>query len=128
MLCARVLRQDTDDQFLNKHSLADTSATKETNLSTTSVRGQKIDDLDASDKHFGACGLFDEGWGIGVNGSQFCCFDRTPLVNGITSDVHDTTQCAGADWDSDGRSSVGCCATTDETLGTWSKSAVTLIK
>ena len=32
------------DQLLNKHSLADTSASKETNLSSTSVRGQQIDD------------------------------------------------------------------------------------
>ena len=35
------------NQLLDEHSLADTGTSEETNLSTTSVGGEKIDDLDA---------------------------------------------------------------------------------
>jgi hypothetical protein len=40
---------DIVDQLLDKHSLADTSTSEETNLSTTSVGGKQIDNLDTSD-------------------------------------------------------------------------------
>lgn len=32
------------NQLLNEHSLSDTSTSEETNLSTTSVRGEQVDD------------------------------------------------------------------------------------
>jgi hypothetical protein len=106
---------------LNKHSLADTSTTEETNLSTTGVRSQKIHDLDTSDKHFGGCGLFDEGRGIGVNGAQLDSLDGTSLIDGVASDVHDTAQSTWADGNHDGSTGIGGFATSDETLGTCSQ-------
>jgi hypothetical protein len=39
---------DVVDELLDEDSLADTSATEQTNLTTTSVRSEKIDDLDTS--------------------------------------------------------------------------------
>lgn len=42
---------DVVDQLLNQHSLADTSTAEKTNLSTTSVGSEKIDDLDAGLEH-----------------------------------------------------------------------------
>jgi hypothetical protein len=41
------------DQFLNEHGLSDTSSSEETNLSTTSVWGEEIDDLDTGDQYLG---------------------------------------------------------------------------
>ena len=38
------------NQLLNQDSLSDTSTTEETNLSTTSVGGKEIDDLDTGFK------------------------------------------------------------------------------
>ena len=36
---------DVVDEFLNQHSLANTSTTEQTNLSTTSVGGEQVDNL-----------------------------------------------------------------------------------
>ena len=39
---------DVVNQLLNQDSLPDTSTTEETNLTTTSVGGEEVDDLDTS--------------------------------------------------------------------------------
>jgi len=44
--------------------------------------------------------------------------DGTPLVNGLTDDVHDTTQGALSDRNPDGSTSIDNLLSTDETLGT----------
>lgn len=110
--------EGTYDQLLNEDSLADTGTTEETNLTTTGVRGEKVDDLDTSDENLGRGGLVDELGGFGVNRGELGGLDGTTLVNGVTSDVHDTTETAGADGDLDGGTGVGSLAATDETLGT----------
>ncbi len=110
--------KQTHNQFLNEHSLADTGTTEKTNLSTTSIRSQKIDDLNTSDKHFGSCGLFDELRGIDVDRSQLGGLDRTSLINRVTSDVHDTTQGTWADRNLDGCASIASFVSSDETFGT----------
>jgi peptide chain release factor 1 len=46
---------DVVDELLDEHSLADTSTAEETNLSTTSVGSEKIDDLDTSLQNLGSC-------------------------------------------------------------------------
>lgn len=37
---------DVVDKLLNEHGLSNTGTTEETNLSTTSVRSEEVDDLD----------------------------------------------------------------------------------
>jgi len=37
---------DVVDEFLNQHGLANTGATEQTNLSTTGVGGEQVDNLD----------------------------------------------------------------------------------
>ena len=46
---------DVVDELLDEHSLADTSTAEETDLSTTSVGGEEIDDLDTSLQNLGSC-------------------------------------------------------------------------
>lgn len=108
----------THNQFLNKHSLADTSTAEKTNLSTTSVRSEEIDDLDTSDKNFSASGLINEFGSIGVNRSELVSLDGTSLVNGVTSDVHDTAQGTGSNGNPNGIAGICGFSTSDETLGT----------
>ena len=43
---------DVVDQFLNQHGLADTSTTEQTNLSTTGVGGEQVNDLDTGLQDF----------------------------------------------------------------------------
>jgi len=106
------------DQLLNEHSLSDTSTAEQSNLTTTGVRSEQVDDLDTSDENFGGGGLFSEGWGVGVDGLAEIGLDGTTLVNWVTSDVHDTTKSSGTDRNHDGTTSVSGSVTTDETLST----------
>lgn len=107
------------NQLLNEHGLTDTGTTEETNLTTTGVRGEQVDNLDTGDKNLGRGGLVDERRGIGVNGSELGGLDGTTLVNGVTSDVDDTAESGGTDGDGDGSTSVLGDDTTGETLGTF---------
>jgi hypothetical protein len=79
------------DEFLNEHSLADTGTTEETDLSTTSVRSEEIDDLDTSDENLSRGRLLNELWGLGVNGEELVGLDGATLVDRVTGDIHDTT-------------------------------------
>lgn len=110
---------DVVDQLLNEDGLADTGTTEETNLSTTGVGGEEVDDLDTSDENLGGGGLVDELGGLGVNGKLLVGLDGATLVNGVTSDVDDTAQSRGADGNGDGGTGVGGLGATDETLSTW---------
>jgi hypothetical protein len=106
------------NELLNEDSLADTGTAEKTNLTTTGVRGEKVDNLDTSDKNLGRGGLVNELGGFGVNGGELGALDGTTLVNGVTSDVHDATESAGTDGNHDGGTSVDDLAATDETLST----------
>ena len=109
---------DVVDQLLNEHSLSDTGTSEETNLSTTGVGSQQVDDLDTSNEDFGGGGLLSELRGIGVDGCVLGSLDGTTLVNGVSSDVHDATKGAVANGNLDGGTSVGGLGTSNETLGT----------
>lgn len=109
---------DVVDKLLNEHSLTDTGTTEQTNLTTTGVGSKQVDDLDTSDKDLSRGGLVNELRGVGVDRSELVGLDGTTLVNGVTSDVHDTAQSTGTDGDGDRGTSIGGLGTTDETLST----------
>lgn len=109
---------DVVDELLNQHGLADTSTSEETNLSTTGVGGKKIDDLDTGLEHLSGRGLVDESRRVGMDGLAGNTLDRTPLVDGLTNDVHDTTKSVTANGNLDRSTSVDDLLATDETLGT----------
>ena len=106
------------NQLLNEHSLAYASTFEKTNLSTTCVRCQKVDNLDTGDKDLSAGRLLGELWGVGMDRKELGGLDGTTLVDGVTSNVHDTSKGAVADGDLDGSAGVGGSCTSNETLGT----------
>lgn len=107
------------NQLLNKDSLADTSTTEQTNLTTTSIRSEKIDDLDTGDENLTLGRLLGEGRSLGVDGGVLGSLDGTALVDGVTGDVDDAAKGTGADGDHDGVAGVEGVGTTGETLSTW---------
>jgi len=109
---------DVVDEFLNQHSLSDTSTTEKTNLSTTGVGGEQVDDLNTGLQNLGGGGLLNEGGRVGMNRTEFDAFNGTPLVNWLTNDVHDTSQCTLPDRNLDGGTGVDNPLSPDETLGT----------
>ena len=109
---------DVVDELLNKHSLTDTSTTEETNLSTTSVGREEVDDLDTGLQDLSGSRLVDERRGVSVDGRKLDALDGTTLVNGLANDVHDTAEGGSTDGDTDGGTGVNDLLATDETLGT----------
>lgn len=108
----------TYNQLLNEHSLTDTGTTEQTNLTTTGVRGEQVDNLDTSDQNLSLSGLVDERGRLGVNGVELGGLDRTTLVNGVTSNVDDTAESTSTDGDLDRSASVVGSDTTGQTLST----------
>ena len=109
---------DVVDKLLDKHRLADTSTTEKTNLSTTGVGRQEVDDLDTGLQDLGGSRLVDERRGVGVDGGELDALDGTTLVNGLANDVHDAAESRSADGDTDGGTGVDDLLATNETLGT----------
>jgi len=116
--CGLQVSKDTHDQLLNEDSLADTGTAEKTNLTTTGVGGEKVDDLDTSDEDLSGSGLLSEGGSIGVDGHLLLVLDGAALVNGLASDVDDATKSTGTDGNHDGVAGVSSLAATDETLST----------
>ena len=81
---------DVVDELLNEHSLSDTGTTEKTDLSTSGVGGEQVDDLDTGLEDLGSGRLVDEGRSIGVDGRHLDTLDLSTLVNGLTDHVHDS--------------------------------------
>jgi hypothetical protein len=108
---------DVVDEFLNQHGLAHTGTTKETNLSATCIRREKINDLDTGFQNLGRCRLVHERRGIGMNRREPDAVDGPTFVNGFTNHIHDASQSRDADGYEDGRASVDDWVSTDKTFG-----------
>lgn len=79
------------DQLLNQDGFTDTGTSEKSNLTTSSVRGKEIDDLDTSLEHLGLGRLLDELWWVGVDRKLLDTLDLSSLVDGLSNDVHDST-------------------------------------
>ena len=84
---------------LHKDSLADSSATKETNLASLTAGGKQVDDLD---KDFILDGHLVKVRSLSVDGLALVGGDGTPLVNRVTDHVDDAAKGLLADGDGDG--------------------------
>ena len=101
------------DEFLNQHSFPYTSTSKQTNLSTTSIRGKEINDLDTSFQNVSSRRLV-----ISMNGAEFDTLNRAMLINGFSNDIHDASECSSVDWNHDGGAGINHFCSRDKTLGT----------
>mmetsp|Transcript_2155 Transcript_2155/g.4907 ORF Transcript_2155/g.4907 Transcript_2155/m.4907 type:complete len:511 (-) Transcript_2155:15-1547(-) len=108
---------DVVDELHNQDSLSDSGSSEESDLSSSLVRGQKIDDLDTGDKHLLGGSLLDEGWGLTMDGQDVLGVDRSALVDGLSDDVHDTSQGLATDRDLDRLSRVPHLLASHESLG-----------
>jgi len=106
------------DKFLNQHGLTDTGTTEKTNLTTTGVWSNQVNNFDTRLENFSICRLLNEGRGVTVNRAVRVRLNGTTLVNGLTNDVQDTAQRTITDRDSDGGTSVQDLLATHQTLST----------
>jgi hypothetical protein len=106
------------NQLLDENGLTDTGTTEETNLTTSGVRGEEVDDLNTGLENLSSGRLLSEGRGVSVDGKVLGSLDRSSLVNGLTTDVDDSTKGTSANGDSDGSTSVSDRGASDKTLST----------
>ena len=109
---------DVVDELLNQDSLADTGTAEETNLASTGVRGEQVDDLDTGLEDLGRGRLVDVRGRVGVDREGLDGLDRATLVDRLADNVDDTAEATRSDGDLDGRARVDDVLSTDETLGT----------
>jgi hypothetical protein len=76
---------------LNQDGLSDTGTTEQTNLSSSGVRSQQVDDLDTGLQNLGDDRLVNERRSVGVDGGHLDSLDWASVVDGLTDDVHDST-------------------------------------
>lgn len=76
---------------LNQDGLSDTGTTEQTNLSSSGVRSQQVDDLDTGLQNLGDDRLVNERRSVGVDGGHLDSLDGASVVDGLTDDVHDST-------------------------------------
>ena len=53
-----MLIRDIGDKLLNQHRLTNTGAAEQTDLTTSLIRAEQVNDLDACLEHFCRCRLF----------------------------------------------------------------------
>ena len=94
------------NQLHDKHSLADTSAAEKTNLTSLTVRGKQVDDLDTSDKDLLLDGHLVEVGSLSVDGLTLVGGDGAPLVNWVADHVDDTAKGLLAHGDGDGEALI----------------------
>merc|ERR1712112_817542 len=80
------------NQLHDKHSLADSGATEETNFTSLTVGGEQIDDLDTGDEDFLLDGHLVEVGSLGVDGLALVSGDGAPLVDRVSDHVDDATK------------------------------------
>jgi hypothetical protein len=112
---------DVVDELLDENGLSDSSSSEESNLSSTGVGSQEVDDLDSRLEDLGGSRLVDKLRGVGVDGAHGDTNDGTTLVDRLSNDVHDTSEAGGSDWDHDGVSGVDNLLSTDESLGSYER-------
>ena len=105
------------DKLLNQYGLPDACTTKETNLSTTGVRSEQVNNLDTGLQDLCGGRLVNEGGRVGMNRAKFDALNWAAFIDWFTNDVHNTAQSALSDRNLDGSTSVYNLLPTDETLG-----------
>lgn len=111
-----VISGDLVDQFHNKHGLADSGSAEESDLSSSGVGGEKVDNLDAGDQQLGTGTLFNEEGGLSMDGHHLFGGDGALVVDGLANDVHDAAESLGADGHHNGGAGVHDSLSSDETV------------
>jgi len=83
---------DVVDELHNEHSLAYTGTAEKTDLASLGVRGQKVNNLDSSDRNLLLSGLISEFGGLLVNGLVDLGVDGATLVDGLADNVDDASK------------------------------------
>ena len=106
------------DEFLNQHGFPNACTTERTNLSTTGVGSEQVNNLYTSLQDSGGGGLLNERGSVSMGRRKFDTLDLAPFIGWFTDDVHNTTQGTFSYWNPAGSTAVYGILPANETLGT----------
>jgi hypothetical protein len=116
-----VVHGNVVNKFHDNDGLTDTGTSEESNLSSLGVRGQKINNLDTSNKNLLGLTLLSEGGGSPVKGGillgTLLGEDGSLLIDGLSNHVDNTSKSFGTDRHLDGGTGINTLLTTDKTVG-----------
>ena len=102
-----MLGRDVVDELHDENGLADAGTAEKTDLSAARVRGDEVDDLDARLEDLGRCLLLVKFRGGTMDRPHLFVADGLGVVvNGLTEDVEDASECRLADRHADRRTRV----------------------
>jgi len=107
---------DVIDEFLNEDSLSDSGSSEKSDLTTSGIGSEEIDDLDTGDQKFSSGSLFLKAGGFSMNRVIFFGLDGSSLVNRFSDDVHDTAEGLGSDGDFNGGAQILHTLASDESI------------
>lgn len=108
---------DVVDELHDEHGLSDSGSSEQSDFSSLGVGGHQIDDLNTGDEDFVTLSLFDESWGFSVDGELYLGVDWSSLIDGLSDDVHNSSEALWSDWDHDWASGIFDGLSSDETIG-----------
>ncbi|KAH3677854.1 hypothetical protein OGATHE_000508 [Ogataea polymorpha] len=106
------------NQLLDENGFTDTGTTEQSNLTTSGVWGEQVDNLDTGLQNLSLGRLLHKGRWISVDWVSLFAFDWASLIDWLTNDVDDSTQSTSSDWDRDWSTRVNNGLTSHKTLGT----------
>ena len=87
-----MLRGNVLDQLLDQHSLADTGATEQTNLTALGIRSQKVNNFNSCLQHLNSRTLLLKARCIPVNAPVLFILKRFAFINSISQHIEQTPQ------------------------------------
>ena len=109
---------DIIDKFLDKHRLADSRSTKQSDFSSLEIRLQEVYNLDSREEHLlRSCKVF-ELWRFTMNRKGTILIQLGDSVNGFAHDIHDASPDLRAHGHRYGRIRAGHLESAAESVGT----------
>ncbi len=98
---------DVVDQLHHVYGFTNTGTPEQTHFTTLGEGADQVDYLDAGFQQIGRRGLFCISRRLAVNGGALLFTDGAAFVDGVTQNVHDSTQGFSTNRHADGRSGAG---------------------
>mmetsp|Transcript_27523 Transcript_27523/g.44762 ORF Transcript_27523/g.44762 Transcript_27523/m.44762 type:complete len:202 (-) Transcript_27523:39-644(-) len=109
------------NKFHDNNGLSDSGSSEESNLSSLGVRGQKINNLDTSNKNLLGLTLLSESRGRPVKGSELLSSllgeDGPLLIDRLSNHIDNTSKSFGTDRHLDRGTGINTLLTTDKSVG-----------
>ena len=115
---AAVSASNSSDQLLQNNRLAQTCTAEQTGLTTSNERGEQVDNFDTGLENFRVGRQLGYLWSLAMDRPIIIRLNRTTLIDRLTQNVEDASQCSDANWDRHRLAQVDAIQATHESVRT----------